>query len=333
MDSEKLFLGGLTGLLALISFLMIAPFTGYILTAIILAFVLKPVQRRFEKFVGSNLSASFLIVGFIAAVLAPFGLAINAVIGDAGQVIDDLDEAETLDFSSIEESIEQYTSQEVDIESELRDSLESFADITVGGFTEILDLLTGLAIGLFILLFSLFYLLKDGEKLQAWLKSVTPVSDDLQDELYSEVSLMTWSVLKGHVLVAVIEGLLGGLALYLAGVPNFAFWTFIMILLSFIPVVGAFLVWAPAAVYLFVIGEPLSALFLALYGLIVIGLADNLLRPYLVDKRAEIHPAAILVGVIGGVYFFGAVGLFIGPVIFGFAKTMLDVLMKPDVDL
>jgi len=333
MDTQKSFLGGLAGLLVIISFLMVLPFIGYLLTALILAFVLQPLQERLKPRLGENISAILIIILFVAAILAPFGLALNAVIGDATQLINNIDDTSTIDFSGIEDFISQYTEQEIDFEEEISEGLERFSTIAVGGFSQILDVLTGVAIGLLIMMFSLFYLLKDGKKLKSWLKSVTPVEDSIQDNLYSRASLMTRSVLKGHVLVAIIEGLIGGLGLYLAGVPNYAFWTFIMILLSFIPVIGAFVVWAPAAVYLVLMGEPFAGVMLAIYGATVISLADNILRPYLVDKRAEIHPAAILIGVIGGVYVFGAVGLFIGPVIFGFSKTVLEVFTDNYKDL
>jgi len=333
MDTEKAFLGGLTTLLVFISALMVAPFIGYILTSFILAFVLRPLQKRLENFLGPNLSASIIILIFVSAILAPFVLSINVVIGDATDLINDVGDTDTIDFSEAEEIIFNYTNQNIDLESEIREGLQRFNEIAVGGFSQILDVLTGVAIGLLIMLFSLFYLLKDGDKLKEWVRSVTPVTNETQDKLYSKASLMTRGVLKGHVLVAVVEGLIGGLGLYLAGVPNFAFWTFIMILLSFIPVVGASLVWAPASAYLVIAGNTSAGILLAVYSSTLVSLSDNILRPYLVDSRAEIHPAAILVGVIGGVYVFGAVGLFIGPVVFGFSKTVLEVFTDNSKDL
>ncbi len=328
MDAQRIFLGGVAALLVLTSFLMVAPFLGYLLSAILLAFILKPLQEKLGSYIGPNIASGIIIILFISAVIAPFGIALSAVVDDAQQLVDNIGDAEFLDFDEIEELIFDYTGQEINLQQEIQAGLERFAEVAVGGFAQVVDLITGVLIGLLIMIFVLFYLLKDGEKLHAWVVEVTPVAEDLQDDLYSKAELMTWSVLKGHVLVAIIEGLIGGLGLWLAGVPNVAFWTFIMIILSFIPVVGAFLVWAPASIYLFLVGELSSALFLFVYGAVIISLADNLLRPYMVDKRAEIHPAAILIGVIGGIYVFGAVGLFIGPIIFGFSKTVLDVLMR-----
>lgn len=328
MDVEKSFLAILAAFLVFLSFLMLTPFIGYILAAVLLAFVMKPLQKRIEPYTGPNIASALLIILFVAAVLAPFGIAVNAVIGDAQTIVDSVGDTDVPIFSDIEQSIAELIGQDIDLDQELQNVIERFSEVAVGGIAQIIDIVTGLMIGLLVMVFALFYLLKDGEKLHRWLMSVTPVSQEIQDELYAKANFMTRSVLKGHVLVAIIEGLIGGLGLWLAGVPNVAFWTFIMIILCFIPVVGAFLVWAPAALYLFFIGEVNAAIFLTLYGSIVVSLADNLLRPYLVDPRAEIHPGAVLIGVIGGIYVFGAVGLFIGPVVFGFSKTVLDVLMK-----
>lgn len=328
MDIQKTFLASIAVLFLLMSLLMLAPFLAYIMTAVILAFVLKPIQKRLSVKIGDNLSAIIIIFGFLVAIALPFALAIGTVASDAVALVDNLENIEIINISETEQRIFELTGQEVDIESELQSSLERFTTVAVGGISQILGVITSVAIGILVLVFSLFYMLKDGERLYAWIRSVTPVSDTIQDRLYSRTEIMTNAVLKGHVLVALLEGVVGGIGLYVAGVPNFAFWTFIMVILCFIPVVGAFLVWAPAGLYLIATQETAAGAFLMVYGLTVISLIDNVMRPYMVDKRAELHPAVILIGVIGGVYVFGAIGLFIGPVIFGVTKTILEVFNK-----
>lgn len=98
-----------------------------------------------------------------------------------------------------------------------------------------------------------------------------------------------------------------------------------MVLLSFLPIVGPFIVWGPAVAYLASIGSIFEALFLAAYGLTVVGLTDNIMGPLVVDKSSELHPAVIIIGVLGGVYLFGAPGLFIGPIILGVLRSTLVV--------
>lgn len=333
MDIQKTFLGGAAALLVLISLTMLAPFLAYIMTAIILAFVLRPLQIKLQTYVGKSLASVVLILGFTLIVALPFGLAIGTVATDAFMLVDEIEEIEIVDLGELEQIIFDLTGQELDVEEELQELLERFAAVAVGGISQLVGVITTVAIGLLVLIFSLFYMLRDGDRLYEWIRSVTPVSEKIQEDLYSRAEIMTNAVLKGHVLVAIVEGLVGGLGLYLAGVPNFAFWTFIMIVLCFIPVVGAFLVWAPASIYLFLMGQPIEATFLFLYGAIIISFIDNVMRPYMIDSRAELHPAAILIGVLGGVYVFGAIGLFIGPVIFGLTKAVLDVFNKNYKDL
>jgi len=330
MVTEKRFLLALTLFLAVIVFLMIMPFLGYIIMAMIFAYILKPLESRIETFTGKNIATTLTLIVFVLALLLPFLIALGVIAEDATQLLENLDEEETLTLTPIEEFIEELTGEEIDLQETLNEALDQFIDITIGQITELVDQITQFALGIFILFFVLFYLLKDGEKLYKWAGNNMPLTENTQNRLSNKLDLMTKSVLKGHVLVAIIEGIIGGIGLALAGVPNPVFWTFIMVILSFIPVIGAFLVWGPASIYLVIIGEPLSAIFLALYGTIIIGLADNILRPYLVDKRADIHPAAILVGVIGGLYLFGAIGLIIGPILFGLAKTITETLtLKP----
>ncbi|MFP4038404.1 MAG: AI-2E family transporter [Candidatus Nanohaloarchaea archaeon] len=329
MDLERKFLTGVAGVLVFLAFLMALPFLGYLIAAAVLAFMLRPLQKRLEKYIRPSIASGLLIVVFVGAVMLPFGLGLNAVIGDIGDISSNIDRVEAVNFTETEDLVLQHTGQEIDIEQEIQQNMNRAASLAIGGFSQALNVIAGVAIGAIIMIFALFYLLRDREKLIVWVKSVTPVERELQDKLYSKASLMTWSVLKGHVLVAIVTGLIAGLGLYMTGVPNVAFWTFMMILLAFIPLIGAFMVWAPASLYLFIVSERLVAgLFLFMYGLIIVSLSDNILRPYLVDRRADIHPAAILIGVIGGVYVFGAVGLFIGPVIFGFGKTVLEVLRE-----
>jgi predicted PurR-regulated permease PerM len=183
------------------------------------------------------------------------------------------------------------------------------------------------------MVFLMYYFLTDGGKLVSFIRDTAPLPEDIQQQLYEEVNMTTWAVIKGHVLVAVVQGLLAGLGLALTGVPNYIFWTSVMIILAFIPIIGTFMVWGPAAAYLFLIDEPLMAVLLALYGLTVVALSDNFLRPFAVDRGTNLHPAVILIGVIGGVYLFGASGLFLGPIMLGIFKSVLLVFKNSYKDL
>ncbi len=122
-------------------------------------------------------------------------------------------------------------------------------------------------------------------------------------------------MLRSHVLVAIAEGVLGGIGLYVLGVPNVAFWTVVMIIVSFLPAIGVWLVWGPIVGYLFVMGDSVGASLLLVYGFTVLSVVDNYLRAVLVDLESGVHPGTVLIGVIGGLYLFGMLGLLLGPVL------------------
>ncbi|MFB6100169.1 MAG: AI-2E family transporter [Candidatus Nanohalobium sp.] len=333
MNSQRGFLLILVTSLLFVAGLMLKPFLGYILGALLLAFILMPLQDRLSNLIGDKLSALTLIVLTFVAVSVPFALIFGAVANDAQDVIGEVNQTQLFDIQKAEQIIMEYTGQQVNLEQEIREVLNQFVSTTLGGVSEFLNVLTGIAIGFSVMLFLLYYLLKDGKEFTGYLKGIIPLPEDIVNRLHRKTYQTTWAVIKGHILVAVIQGLIAGVGLWFTGVPNFAFWTFVMILLAFIPIIGAFMVWGPASIYLLAINRPIAAIVLAVYGSIVVGLTDNFLRPLLVDRSGDLHPAVILIGVIGGVYVFGAAGLFIGPVVFGVLKAVLEVFKSNYQDL
>lgn len=333
MNEQRGLILFLIGLLSLVAFMMVEPLLGYFLGALILGFVMHPMHKKLRSTLGDRISAFVLVIfGILVVVLPILGIG-AAVIEDAGDLADDLRESENIDTAQLEQRIKEYTGQDFDIEASVETGLRKFTNTTVGGVSQIVTKLAEATIGITLLLFLLYYLLKDGEKFVKWIKDVTPLPMDIQDRLYSRVNRTTWAVIKGHVLVAVVQGLVAGLGLAVTGVPNYAFWTFIMVILGFIPIIGTIVVWLPAVAYLFVIGSTAAGMFLLIYGLVVVSLTDNILRPIAVDRGSNLHPAVIIIGVIGGVYIFGAVGLFIGPIILGIYKAIFLVFKNNYEDL
>ncbi len=321
MNIEKGFLLALIAVLASITAFMLRPFLGFLLAAVMLAFILYPVQRRIEPYLGSQLSAALLVAIAIILTSVPLVFTAGAVLDDARELSEGVNDTQVWDMSQLEGAIQDYTGQEIDIMESVESTLRRLTTITVGGVSQFVTTLLHITLGIFLTIFLLYYFLKDGPGFIEWIKEVTPLPSHLQDQLYDEMNQTTWAVIKGHVLVAIIQGLVAGAGLFITGVPNYAFWTFVMIILAFIPIIGTFLVWGPASVYLFMLGRPSAGLFLILYGFLVVSLIDNFLRPIVVDRGADLHPAVILAGVLGGVYLFGAAGLFIGPILLGIFKS------------
>lgn len=162
-------------------------------------------------------------------------------------------------------------------------------------------------------MFALFFLLRDGHIIRRWARETLPLDPEAVESLFTDVGASVIANVYGIVAVAVAQGALTGLAFLVLGLPSPVLWGLVAGLLSMIPMVGPPLVWAPAAVYLAVSGSWVKALVLVGLGVGVIGLADNLIRPYVISERVKLHPLLVFFALLGGVKAFGLTGMFIGP--------------------
>jgi predicted PurR-regulated permease PerM len=167
----------------------------------------------------------------------------------------------------------------------------------------------------FIMLYLAFFLIRDGDSVLRALRRAIPLASEHQRELAEKFVTVTRAVVKGNLLVALIQGLLGGLAFWFLGVQSALLWAVLMAVLSLLPAVGAALVWAPVAVYLFANGEVWQGVALAAYGVLVIGLVDNVLRPVLVGQETRMPDYLVMISTLGGLAVFGINGFVLGPVI------------------
>lgn len=168
---------------------------------------------------------------------------------------------------------------------------------------------------LFITLYLAFFLIRDGELVARSVRRALPLAGAQQQELVDKFLTVIRATVKGHLLVAAVQGALGGIAFWVLGVGAPLLWGVLMAFLSLVPVVGAALVWLPVAVYLAVTGAVWRSLALIVFGVLVIGLVDNLLRPMLVGRDTRLPDALVMITTLGGVATFGVNGLVLGPAI------------------
>jgi len=325
MERQKAFLFILIATALAVCFMMISPFLGYILTGLILAFLLQPLKKQLDKYISPEYSSALVVLLTVLGAILPILFILGFVAGDAANLVNTLNQAENIGVSGIEQRIESITGTDISLEERIRSALESIGGAVVSSTSQIVDMASSVTIGLSLMLFVEFYGLKDGRKVVNWTEKFDLMPTDIQKDLYRDTARTTKAVVKGHIFVAVATGLLTSLGLIATGIPNSIFWSFIAVIAGLIPLVGTALIWGPATVYLLLSGSAISAVALSLYGLLIIGSADNFLRPYLVDEEADLHPLYILLGVIGGIGLFGIIGIFVGPVAFGIAKSLLNI--------
>jgi predicted PurR-regulated permease PerM len=178
---------------------------------------------------------------------------------------------------------------------------------------------------LFILLYSMFFFLIDGQKLLHKILYYLPLEDREEQQILDKFTSVTRATLKGTAVIGILQGGLAGVAFAVLGIPSAVFWGAIMTVLSIIPGIGTMLVWGPAAIILAAAGNYFKAAGLALFCGLVVGGIDNLLRPRLVGKDTKMHELLIFFGTLGGIAFFGVIGFIIGPIIAALFVTIWDI--------
>ncbi|PSP79465.1 AI-2E family transporter [Halobacteriales archaeon QS_1_68_20] len=315
------FLLALVAVLFTLSVAFVMPFLEYFLLAVLLAYLLEPLQRRLEPEVGPRIAAGSIVAGSAVALVLPLVFAVRSTVEEAASLVTAIQEGRVT-LAQVEREIWVLTGFEVDVEQVLQ---QAFNEVQFDSLVGFFGALTHVLIGVGLTLFLLYYFLKDGERFVAWLRETVPLSDEGVDELFRAVDDIMSAVLIGHVLVAVFQGVIAGIGLATVGIPNAAFWTAVMIVLALLPIVGSFLVWGPAAGYLFVTGEAAAAVALFLYGSIVVGISDDYLRPVVVDRYVQINPSVIIIGVLGGLYVLGFMGIFFGPIVIGLLQATVEL--------
>jgi predicted PurR-regulated permease PerM len=177
----------------------------------------------------------------------------------------------------------------------------------------------------FIMLFTMYYFLVYGRDYLGKLLYSLPLNSNDEKRLLEKFTSVTRATLKGTFIIGAIQGAMGGVAMWIAGIPNTLFWGVIMAVFAIIPAIGPAIIWFPASIFLFVQGETTAAVGLFLFGAIAISNIDNLLRPRLVGREAQLPDLMILFGTLGGLALFGAVGLIIGPIIAALFVTIWDI--------
>ncbi|WP_419768906.1 AI-2E family transporter [Arcobacter sp.] len=221
-------------------------------------------------------------------------------------------------FDSLNETLLKKASEATNaIGSWLVSSLSSATKGTLGFF-----------MSLFIMFYAMFYFLINGEKLLDSLSSIIPLSKKDYDELIYRGLTVTKASLKGIVIIGLIQGLLVGVAFWVIGLNGPVFWGSVVFLLSAVPGLGAPVVWLPAVVYLMFTGSIGWGIALIIWGIVFVGLVDNLLRPWIVGNDAKLPDLVILVSILGGIISFGPIGIIIGPVIAALLDTVLNIYKK-----
>jgi predicted PurR-regulated permease PerM len=204
-------------------------------------------------------------------------------------------------------------------------SVEKAADMLTRGVGSVVTGTVWFGMQLFTTFLALFFFFRDRGPALTMLRSLLPLSRSEADQAFRRVNDTIYATIYGSVVVALVQGAMGGLIFWWLGLPAPLVWGAVMGLLAVIPVLGTFVIWAPTAAILALKGDWTSAAVLAAWGTIAIGLIDNFLYPFLVGKRMRFHTLLVFLAIVGGLATFGASGIILGPLVLALADALLDV--------
>lgn len=308
---------------------ILLPFYGAVFWAVVLAVVFSPLQRRLALRIGGrgNLSALItLSVCLLVAILPVFCIA-ALLVQQGADIYQRLDSGE-LDVgvyvarvrevlpAVLQHQLDRFGLNDFD---GLRDRIVSGAMqgsqfIATQAFSIGQDTFQ-VVIGFFLMLYLLFFFLRDGLDIVRGIRMAVPLADHHKRRLQIKFTRVVRATVKGNVVVAAIQGTLGGLVFWVLDIPSALLWGVLMAFLSLLPAVGSGIIWAPVAAYLLLSGNTWQGVVLALFGVLVIGMVDNVLRPILVGKDTRMPDYLVLLSTLGGLSLFGLNGFVIGPLI------------------
>jgi predicted PurR-regulated permease PerM len=316
--------------------LLLRPFLMTILMAAIFAGLVYPLYTRIVLLLrgwrspAAALTLLIVVLVFVLPLLGILGVVVNQAIRVTG---------------SIKPVVERFLAEPLYVDQQLQrlpgyEYLEPYRDDIVTRAGDIVNAVGGFLIGslsnttrgtvvfvvhFFILLYTMFFFLVDGASMLRRMLSYLPLSEDDNERMKARFLSMTRATVKGTVVIGIIQGTMSGLAFWVVGIPDVAFWTVVMVVLSILPMIGAALVWVPAAIILAATGNVLQAALLVLFCSLIVGSVDNVLRPRLVGRDTKMHDLLILFSTLGGIIVFGPVGFIVGPILAGLFVTCWEI--------
>lgn len=327
-------------LVSLLFVLLLKPFAGAIFWACAISIIFNPLQERLRRHLGNkpNRVALLTLLICVVIVVLPILLIATTFIQEGLALYQRIDQGEIkpsewleqvrdafplvpeffdklgINFGSVRESL----SKGVLAASQL------MAEKALGAG----QITFSFVINSALMLYLSFFLLRDGKKLTDLMVRALPLGDARERKLFSKFSEVTRATVKGNIVVAVVQGALGGFIFWALALPGALLWGVVMAFLSLIPAVGAGLVWLPVALYLYATGAWLSATLLMGFGAVVIGLADNVLRPLLVGRDTKLPDYLVLFSTLGGISLMGINGFVIGPLVAALFLVVWDIFMR-----
>ncbi len=316
---------------AILVYFIVNPFLSPFILAAVFAFLFHPIYEKLLKFFGNKESLAALVTTLfsIVLVLLPVSFLGTQVAQEASDIYRYLvlngTSGITLKVDELIEQARTFVPVPENFDVDLKIYAKQGLEILVQNFGSIFSSFTKMFLNLFVFIMSFYFLLKDGKKLKDYFVDLSPLEDTDDNKVVSKLATAVSAIVKGSLMIGLIQGTLTGIGFALFGVPNAVFWGTVAAISALIPGIGTSIILLPGIVYLFVTGNTFGGVGLLIWGVIAVGLIDNFLNPKLVGSGMKLHPLLVFLSVLGGLAFFGPLGFILGPLSVGVFLVLVDI--------
>ena len=338
-----------------LAFFITKPFLPAVLAGGTIAYLSYPLYKKLLTYAGNKNFASLAVAIFIVLLLTvPFIIVISLVSQEAYSTYATLNQQKLgTNFLKIACGDENWLSCKtvksiVDILPESgsfahENKLDYYLQITIKkitgfileNFSKFLVSIPSILLNFFVMIFVVYYLLKDGAAIAKRIKNILPLKESHKQNVLNRFHDITFAVFYGNISVAILQGILGIIGFSIFGVPSPVLWGFVTMLFALVPYFGSAIIWLPASLNLIFIGylqnnnsSTIRGIMLIVYGVLIISSIDNILKPKIIGAKAKIHPVLVLLGVLGGLNMFGFIGLILGPLMLALLITFINIYEK-----
>lgn len=330
--SETWFFIVLLAVTIFLAWLILAPYVGMLVFAGTLALLFQPLYKKLLRaFRYESLAAFVTIIVATLIIFVPLGFISIRVFGEATALYISLTAHGGFDFGTALTDFLHAHFENIplsDITFNFSNYIQQGLTWLIQNFGSLFSSVARVFFTAFLSLLGLFYFLKDGERLKKWIIGIVPLSPEYSEEIVREAETVGSSVVKGTLMVAVIQGIVMGAGFFFFGIPDPTLWGTVVVLASLIPIIGTWLVAVPAVLYLFFTGQTALGIGLAFWSVILVNLIYDVLSPQLMHRGANLHPYLILLCVLGGIGLFGPIGFLAGPLIMALLFSLLKIYTK-----
>jgi predicted PurR-regulated permease PerM len=312
--------------LVVLAFFLLKPILISIILGIILAFIFLPLYNLTVRlFKSRNFSAFLMCILLILLIVLPIWYLAPIVINQsikfymASQQIDLITPFKTM-FPSFFQS-EQFSAE---IGSAIQSFVTKATNSMMNSFSNFILNFPTIFLQFLVVFFTFFFVLKDSRGLISYVQSLLPFPKEVERKLFTSTKSITMSILYGQVVIGIFQGIIAGLGFFIFKVPNALLLTVLAVIAGILPIIGTAIIWVPVAIYFIIAGNTFSAVGIAIFGLIST-IVESFLRPIWVARATKVNSSVLLIGMIGGLFMFGILGLILGPLILSYLLIVLEI--------